>query len=38
MAEREESVLQDIELQPRIWWRYIDDIFFISEHGQDSLK
>ena len=21
-----------------IWWRYIDDIFFISEHGEESLK
>ena len=21
-----------------IWWRYIDDIFFIWEHGQESLR
>ena len=21
-----------------IWWRYIDDIFFIWEHGEESLK
>ena len=26
MADLEEMVLKDIELQPRIWWRYIDDI------------
>ena len=38
MADLEERILEDIELQPRIWWRYIDDIFFIWEHGEDSLK
>ena len=21
-----------------IWWRYIDDIFFIQEHGEESLE
>ena len=21
-----------------VWWRYIDDIFFIWEHGEESLK
>ena len=21
-----------------IWWRYIDDIFFIWEHGEESLR
>ena len=30
--------MKDIELQPRIWWRYIDDIFFIWEHREDSSK
>ena len=38
MADLEERILKDIELKPRIWWRYIDDIFFIWEHGEDSLK
>ena len=38
MADLEERILGDIELQPRIWRRYIDDIFFFCEHGQDSLK
>ena len=38
MADLEERILEDTELQPRICWRYIDDIFFISEHGEDSLK
>ena len=38
MTDLEERILEDIELQTRIWWRYIDDIFFIWEHGEDSLK
>ena len=38
MTDLEESILKDIELQLHIWWRYIDDIFFIWEHGEDSLK
>ena len=38
MADLEERILEDIEQQPHIWWRYIDDIFFIWEHGEDSLK
>ena len=28
-ANLEERILKDIELKPRISWRYIDDIFFI---------
>ena len=38
MVDLEERMLQEIELQQRIWWRYIDDIFFICVHGEDSLK
>ena len=38
MADLEERILEDIELQLRIWWWYIDDVFFIWEHGKDSLK
>ena len=29
MVDLEEKILEAIELQPRKWWRYIDDIFFI---------
>ena len=29
MVGLEEKILEAIELQPRKWWRYIDDIFFI---------
>ena len=38
MADLGERILEDIELQPRIWWRYINDISFILEHGEDFLK
>ena len=38
MADLEERILKDIKLKPHIWWRYINDIFFIWEHGEDSLK
>ena len=38
MADLEERTLKDIELRPSLWWRYVDDIFFIWEHGEDSLK
>ena len=38
VADLEERILEDIELQPRIRWRCIDDILFTWEHGEDSLK
>ena len=38
MADLEETILEDIELQSRVWRRYIDDIVSIWEHGEDSLK
>ena len=38
MAELEEEFLSEIELKPYLWWRYIDDIFFLWEHGEEKLK
>ena len=38
MADLEKRLLSDIDLKPCIWWRYIDDIFLIWEHGEKSLK
>ena len=29
MIELEEEILSEIELKPYLWWRYINDIFFI---------
>ena len=38
MAELEEEILSEIELKPYPWWRFIDDIFFLWEHGEKKLK
>ena len=37
-AEQEEKILQKAEFKPYLWWRYIDDIFFIWQHGEENLK
>ena len=37
MADLEKRLLSDIDLKPCIWWRYIDYIFLIREHGEVSL-
>ena len=29
MAELEEEILRKAEFKPYLWWRYIDDIFFL---------
>ena len=38
MAELEEEILSELELKPYPWWRYIDGIFFLWEHGEEKLK
>ena len=39
MAKLEESFLSTgTTLKPYVWWRYIDDIFVIWQHGEESLK
>ena len=38
MADLEENILSASEKKPMVWWRYIDDIFFIWEHGEESLE
>ena len=38
MANLEEKMLEGFEKKPVIWWRYRDDIFFIWENGEESLK
>ena len=38
MADLEKCLLSDIDLKLYIWWRYIDDIFLLWEHGEESLK
>ena len=38
MADLEEKIVSASEKKPMIWWKYIDDIFFIWEHGEESLE
>ena len=38
MAELEEEIVKESECKPYLWWRYIDDIFFLWEHGENKLK
>ena len=38
MAELEEKIIEIVGNKPYLWWRYIDDIFFIWEHGEVILK
>ena len=38
MAELEEKLLENYHLKPEVWWRYIDDIFMVWEHGEESLQ
>ena len=38
MDQVESEFLQTIKFQPLVWFRYIDDIFFIWTNGENSLK
>ena len=38
IAALEEKILSKVKKKPSVWWRYIDDMFFIWEHGEESLK
>ena len=38
MFDLEKRLLSDIDLKPYVWWRYINDIFLIWEHGKKSLR
>ena len=38
MAELEEGILRKAEFKPYLWWRYVDHIFFLWEHGEGKLK
>ena len=38
MAELEEQFLSTVTLKPRIWKRFIDDIFIIWNHGEAELQ
>ena len=38
MADLENRLLSHLDLKLYIWQRYIDNIFLIWEHGEESLK
>ena len=38
MGDLEERILQDCSFKPLVWWRYIDDIFLLWQHGEEKLK
>ena len=38
MAELEEKILEKVDNKPYLWWRHIDDIFFIWEHVEQKLR
>ena len=37
MGRLEHNLLQQVADKPSIWWRYIDDVFAIWPHGEESL-
>ena len=37
MGEFDENAITTFHLKPWVWWRYIDDVFMIWEHGEDTL-
>ena len=38
MDQLEDHFLREAADQPLVWFRYIDDIFFIWTHGEEKLK
>ena len=38
MTELEKEILRKAEFKSYLWWRYIDDIFLLLEHGEEKLK
>ena len=38
MDDLETRILEYSTFKPSVWWRYIDDIFLIWEHGEENLK
>ena len=38
MGDLEEKILKDCDKNPLTWWRYIDDIFMLWQHGEKELE
>ena len=37
MSRLEDNMLRECHLKPWVWWRFLDDIFFVWLHGKESL-
>ena len=38
MSHLENLILESSMYKPLVWWRYIDDIFLLWQHGEENLK
>ena len=38
LAALEEKLLAEAQDKPWVWWRYIDDVFLIWQHGEEKLR
>ena len=38
MTKLEEKILSKTEIEPYLWWRYMDDKFFLWEHGEGAYR
>ena len=38
MGYLQDKILNSLVKKPLVWWRYIDDIFMIWQHGEETLK
>ena len=38
MGKLEQQLLRTQERVPLVWWRYIDDVFAVSTHGEPALQ
>ena len=38
LGNLEERFFSDCDISPLVWWRYIDDMFMLWQHGEKALK
>ena len=38
MGDLKERILQNCSFKLLMWWRYIDEIFLLWQHGEEKLK
>ena len=31
-----DAILKEADFKPYLWWRYINDIFFLWKHGEEK--